>query len=237
MFQNTASETQAPPVQVEYFSDILCVWAYVGQMRADKLAETFGGEVAIEPHFCSVFADARTKIETQWRDRGGYEGFGAHAREVAAKFPHVEIHPQLWRDARPRTSASAHLFVKAVELIEAGAPRAAYPDRLSTRAAWALRRAFFAEARDISDWSVHADIAEGLGLDYAAVDARIRSSEAVALLIADYDLAARRGVAGSPAFVMNEGRQKLIGNVGYRLIEANVQELRRTPAMGEASWC
>lgn len=27
------------------------------------------------------------------------------------------------------------------------------------------------------------------------------------------------------------------GNVGYRLIEANVQELRRTASTGEASWC
>jgi hypothetical protein len=35
---------------------------------------------------------------------------------------------------------------------------------------------------------------------------------------------------------MNDGRQKLFGNVGYRLLEANVQELLRTPA-GEASWC
>jgi len=36
---------------------------------------------------------------------------------------------------------------------------------------------------------------------------------------------------------MNDGRQKLFGNVGYRLLEANVQELRRRPAKDEASWC
>jgi hypothetical protein len=32
------------------------------------------------------------------------------------------------------------------------------------------------------------------------------------------------------------GRQKLFGNVGYRLLEANVQELLRAPK-DEASWC
>lgn len=222
------------PVRVAYFSDILCVWAFAAQRRVEQLAETFGDQVAVEARFCSIFGDARAKIETQWAAKGGYEGFGAHVRAVAAKFPHVEAHPDLWRTVRPRSSAGPHLFVKAVELIEPPAP---WADRLSTRAASALRRAFFAEGRDISDWEVQSDIAARLGLDPAAVEARIRSSEALAALVADYDQAAELGVRASPAFVMNEGRQKLIGNVGYRLIEANVQELLRTPAMGEASWC
>jgi predicted DsbA family dithiol-disulfide isomerase len=225
------------PVQVLYFSDILCVWAYCGQRRVEQLAQSFGDQLVIETRFCSVFGDARAKIEAQWRARGGYDGFGAHVCGVAENFPHINIHPRLWRETRPRTSTSAHLFIKAVELIEADLAPAPYLERLSTRAAAALRAAFFVETRDIADWDVHAEIAADLGLDYRMVEARIRSSEAVALLIADYDLAAKHGVLGSPAFVMNEGRQKLIGNVGYRLIEANVRELRRTASMGEASWC
>ena len=36
---------------------------------------------------------------------------------------------------------------------------------------------------------------------------------------------------------MNEGRQKLFGNVGYKLIEANVQEVLEGKNVGEASWC
>jgi hypothetical protein len=36
--------------------------------------------------------------------------------------------------------------------------------------------------------------------------------------------------------VLNEGRQKLYGNIGFWLIEANVQSLR-TPATDDASWC
>ncbi|WP_204376707.1 hypothetical protein, partial [Methyloceanibacter marginalis] len=54
---------------------------------------------------------------------------------------------------------------------------------------------------------------------------------------ADYDLSQKNGVEGSPTFLMNDGRQKLFGNVGYRLLEANVQELLRRPAANEASWC
>ena len=43
-------------------------------------------------------------------------------------------------------------------------------------------------------------------------------------------------IDGSPTYILNEGRQKLYGNVGYRVIEANIQELLADP--GErASWC
>ena len=66
---------------------------------------------------------------------------------------------------------------------------------------------------------------------------RIESSEAVAALASDYDLSRKNSVAVSPTLIMNEGRQQLFGNVGYRLIEANVQELLRRPALDEASWC
>jgi predicted DsbA family dithiol-disulfide isomerase len=56
-------------------------------------------------------------------------------------------------------------------------------------------------------------------------------------LDADYHEADRMRIEGSPSFVLNEGRQKLYGNIGFRLIEANIQELLRTPQTEEASWC
>ncbi len=44
------------------------------------------------------------------------------------------------------------------------------------------------------------------------------------------------GLKGSPSLVMNNGRQVLYGNVGYRIINANVKELLKRPD-SEASWC
>jgi len=44
-------------------------------------------------------------------------------------------------------------------------------------------------------------------------------------------------IEGSPSFVLNEGRQKLYGNVGFRIIEANIQELLRAPGTDQVSWC
>jgi len=36
---------------------------------------------------------------------------------------------------------------------------------------------------------------------------------------------------------MNDGRQKIYGNVGYKVMEANVAELLSNPKSGDASWC
>ena len=44
-------------------------------------------------------------------------------------------------------------------------------------------------------------------------------------------------IHGSPSFVLNDGRQTLYGNVGYRVLEANIQELLRAPSADQASWC
>jgi predicted DsbA family dithiol-disulfide isomerase len=54
---------------------------------------------------------------------------------------------------------------------------------------------------------------------------------------ADYELARELGVDVSPTLVLNQGRQRLNGNVGYRVIEANFKELLREPHAGQASWC
>jgi len=231
-----------PPVQITYYSDILCVWAYVAHRRIEQLVDEFGDKITIDAHFCSVFSDARGKIETQWQNKGGFEGFNRHLQEVGEKFPHVELNDRIWLDNRPRSSASPHIFVKAIELIEQdvaanGAVHKPYLNRLSTRASWALRLAFFANAQDISDWNVHKEIAKDLGIDYALIEERLRSSAAIAQLVVDYDLSKKNHVHGSPTFIMNEGRQKLFGNVGYRLIEANVQEVLHHPVTDDASWC
>lgn len=36
--------------------------------------------------------------------------------------------------------------------------------------------------------------------------------------------------------VEREGRQVLYGNVGYRILNAHIEELAKTPTL-EASWC
>lgn len=228
-----------PRIEIEFYSDLLCIWAFAAERRVAELCDTYGDSIDIIPRFCSVFPDARAKIEQNWKDKGGYAGFNRHSLEVAERFPHIRVHDRLWLDVCPRSSASAHLFVKAVEVIEADRQAALRPylDRLSTRAASALRHAFFTEGRDIADWQVQEEIAAAIDVPYDQVMAVIRSARAIAALAADLAQSQAKGITGSPTFLMNEGRQRLFGNVGYRVLEANVNELLRNDAAGVASWC
>jgi Predicted dithiol-disulfide isomerase involved in polyketide biosynthesis len=226
-------------VEVTYFSDVLCIWAYASQARVDAVKEKFGDAVQIKHQFCSVFGDTARKITTTWNDKGGYDGFNAHLRQVAARFPHIEVHPEIWLKTRPPTSASAHLFMKAVQQWDRdfGVVRNQPSESIFDQVLWAFRCAFFRDCRDIARWDVQCEIAEAFGADIGAIEQCIHNGTAFARLDADYHDADKMRIEGSPSFVLNEGRQKLYGNIGFRLIEANIQELLRAPHTEEASWC
>jgi len=50
------------------------------------------------------------------------------------------------------------------------------------------------------------------------------------------DLARTHSIQASPTLLFNEGRQRLSGNVGYRITEANIRDLIEG-APGQLSWC
>ena len=74
-------------------------WGYFAQ----AVKEQFGDAVRIKHQFCSVFGDTARKITSSWNDKGGYGGFNLHLREVATRFPHIEVHPEIWLKTRPPT--------------------------------------------------------------------------------------------------------------------------------------
>jgi len=226
-------------VEVTYFSDVLCIWAYASQARVEAVKEKFGDAVRIKHQFCSVFGDTAGKITSTWNDRGGYNGFNSHLRQVAQRFPHIEVHPEIWLKTRPPTSGSVHLFMKAVQQWhhESGMVQTHSAGGIFDQVLWEFRCAFFRDCRDIARWDVQCEIAETFGVDIVAIEQCIHSGVAFARLAADYHDADKMRIEGSPSFVLNKGRQKLYGNIGFRLIEANIQELLRAPRADEASWC
>ncbi|MEQ1610907.1 MAG: DsbA family protein [Hyphomonadaceae bacterium] len=221
-------------VPMVYFSDVLCVWAYLSQPRVDLVKRTYGDQVFFESRFCSVFGDTANKIPGAWNAKGGYAGFNAHLHHAAKAFPEIALHPDLWLTVRPGTSNSAHLFLKAIGLIEA---RAGCALGTTDAATWALRQGFFEQGKDIAHWDIQCEIGGQVGVNVAEVEGLIHDGSAFAALAADYSDAMALGIQGSPTFVLNEGRQKLFGNVGFRILDANIQELLREPLQGQASWC
>lgn len=223
------------PIRIFYFSDILCIWAYIAQIRLDELKTTFQDKIAIEHHFVPVFGAAREKLENRWRDRGGLQGYSDHVQEVAKKFDHISLHPDIWTKVTPASSTSCHLFLHAIQLVEAKG--LVEPDQqVFEKATKAFREAFFTQLADVSDRQVQFEIAEELKLPIAAIQAEIDSGEAYAQLSQDFELLKEHTVTVSPTLIFNEGRQRLNGNVGYRVMEANIRELLHNPP-GEQSWC
>ena len=214
---------------VLHFSDVLCVWAYAAEIRLQELRRQFSAEVAVEHHFVSIYGDIHRRIERQGI---GYEGYSRKIREIAARFDHVKVHDELFIRNVPHSSMPAHLFLSAVRLLDEGEPAGGGLER----ALAAVRAAFFEEGVDVSSTPELLSIAERLGLPVAKVEAHLQSGRAHASLGYDLELQKKYDVAVSPAFVLNEGRQRLNGNVGYRVLEANVRELLRHPA-DEFSWC
>jgi predicted DsbA family dithiol-disulfide isomerase len=126
-----------------------------------------------------------------------------------------------------------HLVLCAVRLLEARGVVA--PDALA-RAAWALREAFFRDCADISRRAVLLQLARDAGLPVSQLEDMLDSGAAHAALAEDLDLAKQHGIQASPTLLFNEGRQRLTGNVGYRIIEANIRELLEA-SPGQLSWC
>jgi predicted DsbA family dithiol-disulfide isomerase len=221
------------PVKISYFTDALCVWAYVSQIRMDELKANFKNGVEVECRYFHVFGNVSSKMDTAWKQRGGLTGYRQHVREVVEKFGHVHLHERTWQTDVPRSSMPAHLWLCAIRTLEIGSNCA---PGSSDRAAWAFRDAFFHHGRDISQAGILLDIVESIGLPSAEIADAIATGAAHAALADDLELARAQSIAASPTLLFNEGRQRLTGNVGYRIIEANIRELLEA-SPGQLSWC
>jgi predicted DsbA family dithiol-disulfide isomerase len=224
-------------IRIIHFSDVLCVWAYAGQGRIDELRSDLGDQVSVDVRFCSVFGDARSKIERGWSNRGGFSGYGAHVRDICDRFENVEAHPDVWRKVQPASSLSCHLFLCAVRHLENEGRLDGAEKPCFLRVCAALREAFFLQLKDISHRAVQLEVAEHLGVPRADLEACLADGSAHAELAADYDLARDYHVKVSPTLILNEDRQRLNGNVSFRVIDANVRELLAQKEAEHASAC
>lgn len=229
-------------IHIHYFTDVLCVWAYLAQVRLDELIKNNSADIEISYHFMPIFGNTEHRIGEGWKDRGGYAGFGKHTHKVCTAYPHLSLHQDVWRINTPRTSATSHLFIKAVQcLVDEGvisneADAGRQHRTLFEEYVWQVRPAFFQDARDIGSRTVLMDIVKTLQLPITEMERVLDNGAALAALFRDIELRDEFRVEGSPTYILNEGRQKLYGNVGYRIIEANIHEILRQPKV-EASWC
>jgi predicted DsbA family dithiol-disulfide isomerase len=229
------------PLHVEYFSDLLCVWAYVGQARLDQVVLDFGSRVTISHHYVSIYGDAQTRIDTfaPGGTAESRERFAEHVHEITGRFEQTRPDPRIFREVSPKSSNQAHLVLCALRAaIQTGAiedERGALVGAMTR----GLRLAFFERARDIGRLSVIFEELEAADIPRAPVESALEDGRAMAQLSYDLKQVDLQKIAGSPTYVLDGGREKLFGNVGYRIIQANLEELLERVANGTrgASWC
>lgn len=224
---------------IDYFSDVLCVWAYAGQIRLDELERSYGDRILVRQRFMDLFGDTGTRIGQGYED-GGFEGFNSHLKSLCEQWEHTHLYPGAWLDCRPCSSTTAHVFLKAAALCLGVQAEGCDRTRRDAHARLihAVRTAFFEQGKDIARMDELHRLLPVAELGQADVDARIADGSAYAALHQDAEMARTLGVQGSPTYVFNEGRQLLFGNVGYRIVESNVRELLEAgEVQGTPSWC
>jgi predicted DsbA family dithiol-disulfide isomerase len=229
-------------IHIDYFSDVLCIWAYIAQIRIDELISQYADQIKFNQHFIPVFGSTEKRISSQWKEKGGFQGYHDHVMGICAKFDHIEVHPKIWLENIPRSSASCHHFLTSIRLLEKKDLISCEPQEkcrgrtLFEEAIWQVRLHFFRDLQDVADLEVQTKIAREMDLPVDEIIRQMHSGEAMAAMCGDLELRDEYRIAGSPTYVLNEGRQKLYGNVGYKIISANIREILDNPA-NQASWC
>ncbi len=216
------------PISIDYYTDVLCVWAWIAQPRLEELRSQWGEQIKIQHRYVDIFGDASKKIPTQWGERDGFDKFHNHVRKAAAPYEHTQIHSEIWTRVRPNSSITAHLLLKAVAI----AADESQADTMATM----IRRQFFTEAVNVGDLEVLLDMCDKLPVKRDKILAALTDGSAMSALSTDMKSAKDNAIKGSPSWLLNNGRQILYGNVGYRILNSNIEELLNNPTE-EASWC
>lgn len=216
------------PLVIDYYSDVLCVWAWIAVRKNEELLQEWGDKVILKQHYINLFGDTEQRMKKQWGEKGEYEGFARHVLKSAAPYDNAPVNSEIWKNVRPATSANAHLILKAVEI--------EYSEMLSATLSELIQRRFFKDNYDIGNQEILLDLAKEISLEPDKLKSSIESGKAPAALMQDYQKSVELGINGSPSWIMNNGRQILFGNVGYRVLSANVREILNHPKH-EASWC
>ncbi len=133
----------------------------MAQRRVDELTQHFGDSIAINAFSIDIFGAVQHKMQQSWQEKGGISAFAKHVHEANNQFFDTPLHPDVWYNTQPNTSASAHMFIKAAQL--------ATDTHASQQFERAIREAFFINGQDISQQSVLLAIAEQQQLPLATI--------------------------------------------------------------------
>ncbi len=206
----------------EYWSDPLCIWAYVAQPKLEQVLERWERRVEVRYHVVPVFGSIEWRFrEGPWAEEGP-AGRAEATRRVAEAHGRDDVSGACWLDDCPASSWPACVALEAVFAIEVA-------DGLDagTGAAYqlAMRRRFFVDGKNVSRREEQLVLAEELGLPRAPLERHLDDGSATAALWEDHQKRDAMGIQGSPTYVFDGGRAMLYGNFPLEVLTAMVGEL------------
>ena len=161
------------PLKIDFVSDVACPWCAVGLASLEQALSRLEGEVAAEVHFQPFELNPAMGPEGQDNTQPLTQKYGSTAEQQAAS----------WGGLRQRGAALGFEFraqgrgrvwntFDAHRLLHWAGLQSPQAQRALKKA---LLRAYFTEARNVSDAQVLLDVVEAAGLDRAGAQAVLSS--------------------------------------------------------------
>ncbi|GMV13851.1 MAG: hypothetical protein AMXMBFR56_20750 [Polyangiaceae bacterium] len=216
-------------VEFGYWSDPLCIWAFVAQEKLERVLAEFGEHLTVDYRVIPVFGSVPSRFASgPWR-ADGVAGRVAATRRIAAEHGHPEVSGRCWERDCPASSWSAGAAIRAVFAVErAGLAEPGSGPLFQLR----LRERFFVQEQNVSRRSVQLDLLEELRIARAPVEELLDDGRALALVWDDFSEKERLKLQGSPTFVFDGGRAMLYGNFSFGVLKSTVEELIRGAGAG-----
>lgn len=183
-------------IQLDIISDPICPWCLIGKTQLDRaLADRPGHPFVIQwhpfqlnPDMPREGMDRKAYLEAKF---GGPDGAKSVYGRIADHAKEIGLDIDLDGITRTPNTLDAHRLIHWAGI-----------ERKQRAVVDALFAAYFKEGRDIGDRDTLADIADGAGLDAAAIH-RLLASDADLEGIRDRDAKAREmGITGVPTFIV-----------------------------------
>lgn len=185
-----------------YFSDPMCSWCYGFSTVVEEIRKAFGRALPIRLVMGGLrpgteqplTPQARQEITTHWK----------HVHEASGlPFDETVLSDGFVYDTDPAARAVVIVRREDPELAVAFLAR--------------VQRAFYAEARDVTQGETLADLASEMGLDRARFLQQWESEDAKQETWRDYAISQRAGVTGFPTLVAGPNEEGVFGVVtrGY----------------------
>ena len=210
--------TDAPVVQIDIVSDVMCPWCIVGFKQLEQALGMTGMGARVRWH----------PFELNPAMPAGGQNLAEHLAEKYGSTPEqsadnrarlVELGQSLGfafnfsADSRIVNTFAAHQLLDWAEL-----QGRQHPLKL------ALFDAHFTDARDVSDPAVLADVAASVGLDPAAAAQALASGDHAEPVRSKQQFWTSRGISGVPSIVFDE-RYLLVGAQGAQTYAQMLQKV------------